>query len=193
MAVDAGFDVTAVELVPESAENIRQLAVERPRLTAIQGDFYTVPLDGRFDVVCYWDGFGVGTDDDQRRLLRRIADEWLTDDGVALIDIYTPWSAAKSAGYRQKISELAHRTYDYDASGGRWLDIWTDGQQTVRQSLRCYSPPDLALLLEGTGLSLMSVTPGGGMDWAARTWHDAVPLVQAMMFTVRLSRINSRP
>ncbi|MFN5457566.1 MAG: hypothetical protein ACK5BX_41150, partial [Bradyrhizobium sp.] len=34
---------------------------------------YTIELAGRFDVVCYWDGFGIGSDADHRRLLRRIA------------------------------------------------------------------------------------------------------------------------
>jgi hypothetical protein len=29
-----------------------------------------VELSEQFDVVCYWDGFGVGTDQDQRHLLQ---------------------------------------------------------------------------------------------------------------------------
>jgi hypothetical protein len=41
-------------------------------LRAIEGDFYETEPPGKFDVVAYFDGFGIGTDEDQRRLLRRI-------------------------------------------------------------------------------------------------------------------------
>jgi hypothetical protein len=39
--------------------------------------------------------------------------------------------------------------------------MWRQGHEddAVIQSLRCYSPADLRLLLEGTGLSLLEVEP----------------------------------
>jgi hypothetical protein len=39
--------------------------------------------------------------------------------------------------------------------------IWRVGHEdyVVTQSLRCYSPADLYLLLEGTGLSVVDVEP----------------------------------
>ena len=48
----------------------------------VRADFYTVALDGRFDVVCCWEVFGLGDDADQRRLLRRIEAEWLAPGGA---------------------------------------------------------------------------------------------------------------
>ena len=45
--------------------------VTHGEMSVVQGDFYEVELDGTFDVVCYFDGFGIGSDADQRRLLRR--------------------------------------------------------------------------------------------------------------------------
>jgi len=58
-------------------------------LVAICGDFYEVDVPGPFDVVAYFDGFGIGSDPDQRRLLQRIS-SWLTPDGCALIDVFAP-------------------------------------------------------------------------------------------------------
>ncbi len=68
-AADLGHSVVAVELVPSLAAQAQRLAATREtgRMTVINEDFCTVSLDGHFDVVCYWDGFGIGTDDDQRR------------------------------------------------------------------------------------------------------------------------------
>lgn len=67
--------MVAVEFSPIYADYAREhLKTKRSgTLESVEADFYTVELAGRFDVVCYWDGFGVGSDADQRRLLRRIA------------------------------------------------------------------------------------------------------------------------
>jgi len=61
---DLGYSVTAVELVATVAENALVLAAQprKGQLRVIVGDFYGVELAERFDVVCYWDGFGVGSD-----------------------------------------------------------------------------------------------------------------------------------
>jgi len=56
---------------------------------------YDVDIGGPFDAVCYWDGFGIGDDQDQRRLLRRIAG-WLAPDGRAL-DACEPGGAVDEA------------------------------------------------------------------------------------------------
>lgn len=58
---DLGHTVVAIELVPRNAEQARKLAesdAER-KITVLNDDFYTVALNGQFDVVCYWDGFGI--------------------------------------------------------------------------------------------------------------------------------------
>ena len=86
---DAGHSVTAIEFSPTRAPHIQALA-QQPRqgsLTVLEADFYEVALAREFDVVCYWDGFGVGSDADQRRLLRRIATEWLRECYVLLNEV----------------------------------------------------------------------------------------------------------
>lgn len=68
------------------------------------------------------DGFGIGTDDDQQRLLQRIAN-WLESDGCVLMDIATPWHAAKSVGHGWRVGN-GMRRYSFDADGCRWTDTW---------------------------------------------------------------------
>jgi SAM-dependent methyltransferase len=192
---ELGHGVTAVELVASRVARAQRLADKhresiRERqgsLTIVEGDFYSLALEGAFDVVAYWDGFGVGEDDDQRRLLRRIAG-WLAPDGVALVDIYTPWYWAATAGLEMAFGD-ARRRYGFDADGVRMLDTWwphDSEEQAVTQSLRCYGPADLRLLLEGTGLALIGLEPGGAWDAEAQEWHDQVPLAQAMGYRARL-------
>lgn len=185
LAADAGYTVTAVEIQPRAAENARALAAGRPSLSVVEGDFYAVDLPGGYAVVCYWDGFGIGSDADQQRLLGRIRG-WLAPGGVALVDIYTPWYAARSAGVGWPVGD-ARRVYGFDADGCRWLDTWEKDGVQVTQSLRCYSPADLRLLLRGTGLALAGVVAGGGLDWDARRWVARQPLGHAMSFTAILA------
>jgi len=96
---DLGYDVVANELLPEIAARAQALA-EVPRsgmMTVLQGNFYDIEPGGTFDVISYWDGFGIGRDADQRALLHRMR-EWLFEGGRALIEIYTPWYWANAAG-----------------------------------------------------------------------------------------------
>lgn len=162
---DAGHDVTAVELSPARAEYARQLAKtsRKGSLVVVEDDFYIVDLKDRFDVVCCWETFGLGTDADQRRLLRRIADEWLKPEGRVLIDVYSPFRPAREAGTERRLPPLAgvpgsvemiNRCH-FDPFHSRWIDEWIpvhEPQNALAQTVRCYSPPDLLLLLEGTGL-----------------------------------------
>jgi len=89
---DLGHTVTAVDIAPPSVAFARELAREaRPGTLDIrEADFFTAQFDGRFDSIAYWNGFGIGTDADQRRLLVRIAREWLAPGGSVLIDVFTP-------------------------------------------------------------------------------------------------------
>ncbi len=188
-----GHDVTVVEQLPLLCKHAQKLAskVEHGKLTALQADFYTVELQGQFDIVCYYDGFGIGTDDDQRRLLKRIAD-WLAPSGCALIEIGTPWYPASVDGRGWQVGQ-AERRYNFDADGCRWLDTWWQidkPEEAVQQSLRCYSPADLRLLLESTGLQLAQVKPGGTMDWAHGKWLPVVPMERAMNYLAKLQRIR---
>lgn len=186
-ATDLGHEVVAVELTPTCAGAASLLASQRPGLTVVHGDFYEVDLEGLFDVVAYWDGFGVGDDDDQRRLLARIRG-WLKPGGCALIDVYNPLAAIRWVGRTMSFGSTRRR-YDFDPEGCRWLDtIWREGdeERAITQTLRCYTPADLRLLLEGTGLAIDGVEAGGGWDWQTDTWRPDADLHVSIWFTARL-------
>jgi SAM-dependent methyltransferase len=190
---DLGHDVIAIEQAPTLAAHAQTLAeVERAgTLTVVQGSFYEVALDGLFDVVCYYDGFGIGSDADQRRLLKRVA-TWLTPSGSALFEIGTPWYAASVDGRGWTVGK-AKRRYNFDADGCRWNDTWwpiDHPEGAVQQSTRCYSPADLRLLLESTGLQLQHVKPGGTMDWEQRKWLPVAPLGKSLGYVAQLSLVQ---
>jgi SAM-dependent methyltransferase len=188
---DLGYEVIAVELAPAIAAAARRFA-EPPRsgtLEVIEENFHEIDLAGAFDVVAYWDGFGVDDDAGLRALLCRIHD-WLRPDVQALIEVYTPWYWAEAAGTEMEIGH-ARRQYGFDAAGCRMTDRWwqrDDPSNAVEQSLRCYSPADLALLLEGTGLALTAVEPGGAVDRATGAYHPGAPLTRAMSYLAICTR-----
>lgn len=152
----------------------------------LTGDFSTLDPGGPFDTLCYWDGFGIGEDDEQRYLLSRVAG-WLAPEGVAYVEVYTPWYWARHAGFTRH-AERHTQTYGFDADGCRMLDTYAPrGEEPFTQSLRCYSPADLRLLLSGTGLGLREVWPGGSYDPEAGVYHPEVSLGGAMTFTAVLT------
>ena len=188
---DLGYEVTAIELVESAARHARALAghLHNGTLNVIQGSFFEVNLTEQFDVISYWDGFGIGSDNDQQSLLKRIH-VWLAPKGLALIDINTPWYWAKVAGRTADFGRSMRR-YDFDAENCRMLDRWwakESENEAVTQSLRCYSPADLKLLLQGTGLSLQRVIPGGAVDYERGEYIKNVPLGQAMQYLAILKR-----
>lgn len=187
---DLGYDVVANELLPEIAARAQALA-EVPRsgvMTVLQGNFYEIEPGGTFDVVSYWDGFGIGRDADQRALLHRMR-EWLSEGGRALIEIYTPWYWANAAGRTMTVGG-AGRRYEFDGLGSRMLDTWwskSEPESVVTQSLRCYAPADLEPLLEGTALRLESVTSLGSYDPATGDFDADAPLGRAMSYLATLA------
>jgi SAM-dependent methyltransferase len=187
---DLGYDVVAIELVPQAAARAQSLSA-LPRagmMTVLQGDFYEIELEKMFDIVCYWDGFGIGSDADQRALLHRVR-KWLSPGGHALIEVYTPWYWAQAAGRTLSLGQ-ATRRYDFDGRGCRMLDTWwsvEDPASTVTQSLRCYAPADLELLLEGTGLEVAAVIPGGYYDAEAGRYEAEAVLERAMSYVATLA------
>lgn len=186
---EQGYEVVAVEQVPALVQHIHKLRRQHPKaqVEVVEDDFYRVELPAAsFDAVCYWDGFGIGTDEEQRVLLKRIC-TWLCPKGIALIDVYTPWHAAKSIGHGGRVGK-AQRVYDFDGEGCRWIDRWwvEETGESIEQSLRCYSPADLRLLLEGTGLKLVSVKAGGMMDYESGQYVESAPLERAMWYVAIL-------
>jgi SAM-dependent methyltransferase len=114
-----GFRVTGVDIGGVRLDFAEQYAnVGGPGSPSfVHADFYSFAAAERFDVVCYWNGFGVGTDADQRRLLRLIGGQWLAAGGQAIIDVANPlvwarWAgdtshrpARPEAGYQQALTE----------------------------------------------------------------------------------------
>jgi SAM-dependent methyltransferase len=195
-----GHHVTAVELSPRRAAQARALAETLPAaaLSVLEGDFYSLAVPGRFDVVCYWDGFGVGTDADQRRLLRRIAEEWLAEGGCALIDVASTAWAARHAGEQQRLGALEGvpgsvemlRRYHFDVLHSRWIDEWQPAahpEHALAQTIRGYTPADFALLLEGSGLALARLeVEGQALDFASPQIATGGPLAGAYSFLAQL-------
>ena len=181
---ERGHHVTAVEWIPQAAERIRLWAtrVRQGSMRTLEADFYDVTLDERFDAVCYFDGFGLGSDADQRRLLGRIRD-WLAPGGCALIDVMTPWYWAARIGEEDEFGGLRGRfDFDGDACALRYTQ-WPPGQEdeAVTQVIRCYSPADLRLLLEGSGLRL-----AGFESYESERYARVVPLAKAMIYLAKL-------
>jgi SAM-dependent methyltransferase len=157
----AGYSITAVDLSAKNFDLLAAVSKKYLNVTPVQGDFLTVPLAGHFDAVVLFETFGMGSDADQRSLLNRIAAEWLAPGGVVLMDVYHPCGPIKNAGTEQLLDRLENvpgsvdmteRSF-YDAVLGRWIDEWEpvqDKQALRRQSVRCYTPADLLLLLEAT-------------------------------------------
>ncbi|MFC2078390.1 class I SAM-dependent methyltransferase [Candidatus Bipolaricaulota bacterium] len=189
---DLGHSLVAIDLNPAAIRNAHRLAAARPhaQITLIEGDFYALALQGNFDVVCYFDGFGIGSDADQRQLLHRIA-SWLTEGGRAFIEIYTPWYWARMDGVGMEWPD-ASRRYGFDEASCRMLDTWWPPdrpEEAVTQSLRCYSPEGFSSLLNGTGLGLMDIRPGGAIDSQTGEFQSEVPLEAAMQYAAILTQL----
>jgi SAM-dependent methyltransferase len=157
-----GLRVTAIDLSDRIQFATTPALSDNP--TFIRGDFYCAELGSGFDVVCYWDGFGVGEDADQRRLLRRVAQDWLAPHGGAIVEVFDPVWWAAQAGFEETKEarpdegypcSLGHRR-TFDAKTCRALDSWWEvgSSDGLTQSLRCYSPADLVMLVQGTGLRI---------------------------------------
>ena len=73
----------------------------------------------------------------------------------------------------------------FDAEGCRMIErMWRIGHddEAVTQSLRCYSPADLRLLLEGTGLSVLDIEP-----FTDEVYDEPCELADAMLYLAALT------
>jgi SAM-dependent methyltransferase len=162
----AGYTVTAVDISEKNYALLSKVAQQYSGVTACKGDFLTAVIPGKYDAVCLFETFGLGSDGEQRRLLQRMALEWLVPGGIVVMDVYHPFGPIRTAGTARSLARLANvagsvamteRTF-YDAVLGRWVDEWEpvgNRAATRRQSIRCYTPADLLLLLEGTGFRIV--------------------------------------
>lgn len=184
-----GYALTTVELLPDSVAHTIKLANEYTLdIQALIADFYEVNLPAsRFDIIAYFDSFGIGTDADQRLLLSRIA-RWLKADGasVAVIEIGATWFWATTAKGQSMDLGSCQRTYDFDPEQSRLLDHWalhSAPDEVFSQSLRCYTPADLRLLAEGTGLRLCGLKAGGRVNYSTLSYQaEGVDLGDCMTY-----------
>jgi len=181
---ELGYEVTAIELSPLRAEYARDLAATiQGSLTIVVGDFYTADLGHNYDVVAYWNGFGMNEDADQRRLLQRVAHEWLARGGFMLVDIFNPsWWAQRPTEPKVHEEYQTCQQTTFDPRNSRFVDRWwpvDSEQEAIEQSIRCYSPVDLELLLEGTGMLLANIDE-----------DPAKPLSQSYSYRVVLKRTD---
>lgn len=165
---DQGYSVTAVDISKRNIELMYEMKPKRPSLRVIEGDFLKVRINERFPLVCMFETFGMGSDQDQRKLLKRIKKNWLQDGGVFILDVYHPWGSIRAAGTKRILDRLegvhgsvAMTEYSYyDGVKNRWIDIWEpvhDRESARIQSIRCYTPADLVLLMDGTGLAVQKI------------------------------------
>ena len=106
---ELGHNVIGIEYAEERAKQAKVIAqnVKNGQLSIICDDFYTYTFDRQFDLVTYWDGFGIGTDAEQQSLLHRISQEWLKVDGVLLMDVYSPYGPISESGTQEELSKLS--------------------------------------------------------------------------------------
>ena len=183
-------DITTVELVSKMVEYAR--AHSNPSIHILCDNFYSVKLTKQFDLVLYLDGFGVGTDKDQLLLLQRIH-EWLKVDGYALIDIYEPnyWRNVK--GQQMLVVEKTQimREYGYDEINCRMTDtLWqrSSPNETITQSLACYSTAEIYTLCQQAGLQIIAFYPGGAINFDTWQFEEVSSLSNCLSYRIKVKR-----
>lgn len=151
-----------------------------------KADFYTHSFGQRFDTVAYWDGFGLGTPDDQIALLNRIAEDLVTPDGAVLIEVYDPTGFVRDHGLCERKQArpdvgypctLDHRRI-FDHTTQRAIDAWQEvgSAQVWHQTLQCYSPADFTAFAESSGLVVDRVLNDMCTDWSYLVLMRPAPL-----------------
>ncbi|MFF2755881.1 class I SAM-dependent methyltransferase [Psychrobacillus sp. NPDC058041] len=186
-------DITTVELVSELVEYAK--AHSNPSINILCDNFYSVRLSNQFDLVLYLDGFGVGTDKDQLLLLQRIH-EWLKDDGYALIDIYEPnyWKNVKGQQMLVVGKSQIKREYGYDDNNCRMTDtLWqTDSpNETITQTLACYSTDEINSLCLQAGLQIIAFYPGGAMNFNTWRFEEVASLSNCLSYRIKVKKVKS--
>ncbi|MGG2936111.1 class I SAM-dependent methyltransferase [Bacillus pacificus] len=179
--------MTTVELVPELVMFAKEHSTNDIEIHC--ADFYKINFEEKFDVVSYLDGFGVGTDDEQLILLKRIKN-WMKDDGCALIDIYQPLYWKKVSGQEMLLSS-AMRKYEYDSINERMLDHWwhpNNPNDIVTQSLRCYTVDEISNLCAEAGLSIVGIFPGGAYNFEEGKYKEQASLNECLSYRIKVKK-----
>lgn len=185
-----GKNVTTIELADKIVKYALQNA--HPSVEAICADFYTVRLKKKFDIVLYIDGFGVGSDQDQVHILKRIYD-WLNIDGIALIDIYQPlyWKNVNGIEIQPTSDPTVRRQYGYIKETPSMTDTWwsvEDAEEKFTQILACYAPAQIDELCHQAGLQIVGYFPGGAMDYDTWTYQQVASLENCLSYRIKVKR-----
>jgi hypothetical protein len=102
-----------------------------------------------------------------------------------ILDVFSPWRWARAAGRQEVIRRdvALVNARDYDPVRSRFIDRWwPEGEEAkvITQSARCYTPADLLMLLETTGLA-----PADG-DILDSNTQVSTGLWEAWVYRVRL-------
>ena len=195
VAARAGYQVTALDINEDFIQFAQSQSIDIPEslLKYIVSDFMQNISPGYFDLICYWDGFGIGDDRQQKTLLKKII-AWLKPNGLLLLEVFTPWYWSSVAiGKSWKVSN-ATRLYEFDPYENRLLDHWwKTGKESSRitQSIRCYAPVDINLLLDDTGYEIKHIKPGGAVDYQTGEYASDVSLNKAMSYIAVIGAISS--
>lgn len=169
---ERGYFVTAVDLSPKNIELLLKIQQTVSNFAVVAGDFTQIKLEEQFDIVCLFETFGLGSDRDQKIILNKISAEWLKEDGVVILDVYHPFGPIQRAGKKKELDRLENipgsvdmTEYSYyDGIKNRWVDVWepkNHPEQRQIQSIRCYTPADFCLLIDGTGLKIQTILFNG--------------------------------
>lgn len=197
----AGNDVVGVE-ISERIEFARKYESQAGKgsLRFIQADFYQTSFAEKFDVICYWNGFGIGDDADQKKLLQLMA-EWIKPDGKILMDVQNPVCWIKWTGDEEDLAANPDQGYnhhikekiDFDPINNRFIDTWWDAEkpeEKLTQSIRCYSPVDFSLLLNGTVLKVEVIEVDGERIDLTTNYSSSHPLWKKNEYQVLLKRTS---
>lgn len=182
--------ITTVELIKEMANKAESLNPDN--IETIHGSFYDVNLTEKFDAIIYIDGFGVGTNEDQLKLLQNIK-YWMEDDGCALIDIYQPEHWKKADGIEMYLNrrDMPHikRRYSYDFEKDIMMDTWwheMDDKLNQTQYLKCYTPDEIHDLCKQAGLKIIGYFPHGAMDYESMKYIEHASLKECMSYRIKV-------
>ncbi len=151
LAARAGFEVTMIDISENAISEVKKQSENFRTVHCNFYDFLEEPHS--FDVICYWDGFGIGNDEDQSKLLSLIAGN-LKNNGKVFLEIYSPFFWEKMHNKTFRISDDVSRKYIYDIKNSRFTDCWHVREEEKCQHLKCYSPEQFSKLLLRSSLKI---------------------------------------
>ncbi len=140
-------------------------------------------------MIYYLDGFGVSTYEDQVLLLHNIS-KWLKLYGLCVIEVYNPTYWKKVDGRSMKLSEDLLRKYSFDYKTNSFMDTWTSLSEktSYTQVLQCYSPEEMKDMLGHTDMKIVSIHPGGAMDFEKWEYNPRVSLEECLNYQIVFSK-----